>query len=293
MDHSKKEGARPHPVGSSPQPQLERRTFLQALALGTTCVVAPSVVGCASPTERRTQPTAILAVTETTAPAVTTEEGDAVYQVTRPVAVPLTARPSSDLLGPRVKPYARGLWFTPAELRLQLTYVISNLAGADVLVELMLDTWNEFVYYAPTVTISEEEGLSADRSTIDRLIRVPAKSRVVGSVSFDDFERAAMALAIMIDPLRPNDFHLVDPQTNLKESPLVKPYLPSAIDGITGFDLSMRINGKAKVVLEATLELEDRTGNLLVTGPDSESPNRTKQSMGRQPLVPRVLAPPV
>ncbi|MBK7401488.1 MAG: hypothetical protein IPJ34_35850 [Myxococcales bacterium] len=292
MDHSKKEGARPHPVGRSPQPHLERRAFLQALGLGATCVVAPSVVGCSTPTERRTQPTAVLAVTETTAPAVTTDDS-VTYQVTRPIAVPLTARPSSDLLGPRVKPYARGLWFTPADLRLQLSYVISNLADADVLVELMLDTWNEFVYYAPTVTISEEEGLAADRSTIDRLIRVPAKSRVVGSVSFDDFERAAMALAIMIDPLRPNDFHLVDPQTNLKESPLAKPFLPTAIDGITGFDLSMRINGKAKVVLEATLELEDRTGNLLVTGPDSESPNRNKQSMGRQPLVPRILAPPV
>lgn len=292
MDHFKKEGPRPHPVGFRPQVQLERRGFLQALALGTTCVVVPSVVGCASPTERRTQPTAILAVTETTAPAVTTEDS-VTYQVTRPIAVPLTPRPSSELLGPKVKPYARGLWFTPADLRLQLTYVISNLADADVLVELLLDTWNEFVYYAPTVTISEEDGLSADRSSIDRLIRVPAKSRVVGSVSFDDFERAAMALAIMIDPLRPNDFHLVDPQTNLKESPLAKPYLPAAIDGITGFDLSMRINGKAKVVLEATLELEDRTGNLLVTGPDSESPNRNKQSMGRQPLVPRILPPPV
>lgn len=293
------EGARPHPEGTHPQPQgVARRGFLKSLGLGAGVVAVPGLgafaAGCAGPTDRRTEPTAVIAITETTAPAVTTEE-DAIYQVTRPMPVPLVARPASNLLGPAVKPYARGLWYSPSDLRIQCTYVVSNLTNATLRAEILFDMWNEFIYYAPAVTVSEEEGLQADRSSIDRLVDIPAKSRVVASVSFDDFERAAVALAIMLDPARPNDFHLVDPATNLFQSALAKPYLPSAIDGITGFDLSLRVSGAVgappKVVVEATLELEDRTGTLLVKDGDPPSPNRTKQSMGRTPLVPRVLDP--
>lgn len=294
------EGARPQAEGPSPQ-SAGRRAFLRSLGVGAGALAPLAVpglggllAGCSSATDRRTQSTAVIAITETTAPAVTTEE-DAIYQVTRPMPVPLTPRPPSNVLGAAIKPFPRGLWYTTADLRVQCTYVISNLTNAQLRAEILFDVWNEFLYYAPTVTVSEEDGLQADRSSIDRLVDVPARSRLVASVSFDDFERAAVALAIMQDPARPNDFHLVEPSTNLFQSALAKPYLPSVIPGIAGFDLSLRVAGAVgappKVVVEATLELEDRTGNLLVKEGADPSPNRTKQSMGRQPLVPRVLVP--
>lgn len=91
---------------------------------------------------------------------------------------------------------------------------------------------------------------------------IPAYSTVSGRISYDDFERMAMALAILTsNPPPDNPFHVVEPHTKLTTDPLTAPLLPQVIDGITGFDLSLRARGTVKVVLEATLELVDHTEN--------------------------------
>jgi hypothetical protein len=105
---------------------------------------------------------------------------------------------------------------------------------------------------------------------VDRRLLLPAKGRVTGTISFDDFERVAIELGIIMNGA-PNPFHVVEPHTELFSDVQTKPYIPTLIAGLTGFDLSVRSNGPAKLALEATLEVDDRAGLLVAEGEASKA----------------------
>lgn len=227
--------------------------LLGALALGV------SATSCSATRDTRTDGPFYVAITDKTPAALMGDQGG-VYQVKRSIALPLGDRPEI----PQLKPYPGGVWYTPADLRVQMDYVITNLEDKDVTVELLVDGWNEFIYYSPQVQLDDEGMVQADRSCVDRMIIIPAKGRAEGRVSFDDFERMAQALAA-IENKAPNPFHVVEPSTSF-DDPLIKPYMPDVIDGISGFDLSLRTTEPVRVVVEATTELVDLKGVLVEEG---------------------------
>jgi hypothetical protein len=225
----KNEGHSPRAEGGIP-----RRTILQG-ALGALGVFA---IGCSSEErDARTFGPHVVALKADTPAALEGPEAS-VFQVKRSVALPLLDTPPDV---PATPPYPRGVWFTPDQFRVQVSYLVSNLEPKDVSLELLIDGWNEFIYYSPQVRVVDDE-IIPDRSCAQRPMIVPARGRVEGRVSFDDFERIAIALAGIMNKA-PNPGHLLDPTTKLYESPLSKPYIPSFISGITGFDLSIRVNG--------------------------------------------------
>ncbi len=239
------------------------------------------VLSCSSANkDNRTFGPYTLAISETTKPALATPGGgaplvdpadppagiDGIYQVQTSVIVPLIDRPAIE--GAAVKPYPRPIWYTSADLRLQLTYVITNLEDKPRSIELLVDGWNEFIRYTPLVTIDDEGNVNADRSMVDRRILLPAKGRVVGTVSFDDFERMALELGIIMNGA-PNPFHVVEPHTEIFTDIQTKPFIPTVTAGLTGFDLNVRSLGPAKLALEATLEVDDRKSLLVAEGETS------------------------
>lgn len=270
------EVSRPRTVGAIP-----RRTALGVLA-GTFAGVTASgwLAGCGSPREQRTVGPYVVAITEST-PAVVEGEEASVFQVGRSIALPLKDRPSGL---PRTQPYRGAVVFTPDHLRVQMSYVLSNLEDRQVTVAVLVDAWNEFDFYSPQVRVVDDE-IVADRSTVDRLVVLPPLSRVRGTVSFDDFERVALALATIGNDA-PNPFHVLEPSTEIRESPLAAPYVPPIISGITGFDLSLRSGEAVRVAIEATVELLDLGEVLVPEGSDSK--NRRRQDQGRRALVPVV-----
>ncbi len=282
--HVRKVASNPRSLGGLP-----RRDFLVG-SLGGALVAAAGPLGCGTAPQSRTWGPYVVAMTATTPPAIAGAEAS-LFQVRRFIAIPVKPRPEKL---DRTPGYRRPVWITTDHLRTQLSYVISNLEDRDLEVQLLVDAWNGSRFYAPQVRVVED-AIEADRSCVQRLIIVPAKGRVRGTVSFDDFERMAVALAGMTNEQNPaqNPFHLLDPTTKLYESPLSKPYIPATIESILGFDLSLRTSSAARVAVEATVEALDLAEVLVPEGEEGTSPNVRRDSYGRSIFVPAVLTPPV
>jgi hypothetical protein len=267
-------GFAPIAEGKSPRTAWLRRAA-RTLASAVVGIAALVSSGCSQTNETRTIGPYTLAITDTTTPSVPPSgNGDGIYQVQTTVVVPLIERPK-DLTGDRVKPYPRVIWYPSSALQMQLSYVVSNLGDANTTIEILVDGFNEFVRYEPLAHIDDEGNASTDLSMVNRRVIVPARGRVSGTVSYDDFERMATALAIIMNGA-PNPFHVVEEHTNLFTDPLTKPYLPTQIDGLTGFNVSVRSLGPNKIGLEATVELIDHEGLLVGEGsPSSARPPNT------------------
>lgn len=266
------EGGSPRSKGAVP-----RRVAL----LGAVALAAALSSACAGePKDARTFGPYVVAIKADT-PSVIQSDEAAVFQVRRSIPLPLKERPQSL---PATPPYPGGVWFSPDQLRVQLSYVITNLEDKPVQVELLVDGWNEFRAYTPQMRVVDDE-VVADRSCVQRLLILPPKSRTEGRVSFDDFERMAIALAGIMNKA-PNPFHLLDPTVDLDRSPLAKPFIPKVISGITGFDLSLRSNQAARIAVEGTVELIDLAEVVMEEGNEGSSPNRRPRA-----LIPEIAAP--
>jgi len=225
---------------------------------------------CGGTTDQRTDSRVYtLAVTDKTPPALSAGDGSGVYQVQVPIVLPLIPRPQ-DLPGTAVKPYPRAIWYTPNDLEVQVSYVLTNAGDDDLNMEILVDGWNEFIRYTPTVSVDNEGRVNADLSTLDRRVFIHGHERLTGVFSFDDMQRVAYDLATIMNG-DPNPFHVVEAHTRLLEDPSTAPYVPSIIDGLTGFDLSIRTMQSAKVELEATLEMIDHGGYLVAEGSTSDA----------------------
>jgi hypothetical protein len=265
------EGASPRTKGAIP-----RRLMLIGAAM-----VALATACSPEPRDTRTFGPYIVAIKADTPAVLATDEAQ-VFQVRRSVPLPLKERPPGI---PRTPPYPGGVWYTPDQVRVQLSYVITNLEDKAISVELLVDGWNDFVAYTPQIRIVDDEVVK-DRSCVQRAMILPPKSRTEGRVSFDDFERMAIALAAIVNKA-PNPGHVLDPQTDLDTSPLAKPFIPAIISGITGFDLSLRSSEAARLAVEATVEIIDLAEVVMEEGNEGSSPNRRPRS-----LIPETVATP-
>ncbi|GAC1542221.1 MAG: hypothetical protein NVS3B10_31090 [Polyangiales bacterium] len=246
---------------------------LTALALVGATVVGAAA--CKGSVETRTIGPITLALSDATPVAKVPAAGGAggaggagLFETQASVVLPLTQRPADGAAAS--KPYPRAIWYGASDLQVQVTYTISNLSDDAVIFELLVDPWNEFIRYTPQVSVDEEGRISADASPIDRRIILDPRARISGTVSYDDFYRMALDLAVIMNG-SPNPFHVIEPHTKILTDPQTSYLIPSQIDGLTGFDLSLRSSSKAKLALEATVELIDHGGYLVAEGTTSNA----------------------
>ena len=212
-----------------------------------------------------------------------------IYEVQKPVALPIR-RPTDDevkALG-KTDPYPRSPFLLAGDLRVEVRFTLSNLDDASHNVELLLDPWNEFVRYRPGVQVVSDEETTPNFSGYDRLIVVPGKSRVVGTITADDTNELAVDLAtaeaIMKNP--PPDGQdgsvpiaaLFNHVFNLQNrssapDPLIDPYIPKVIAGLTGFDLGVRTYEHATVAVEIVIDVTDLNGNRVIPAGDGAKPS--------------------
>ena len=280
-------------TNAAPEATAPRRRGAFPHFLGVLALCA-GVGACAnSDANQVTQPT-VLGMTNTLAPVY--DDGELqLYQVQVPVELPIRKPQDADLQGlPQTDPYPRGPYLKESDLRLEIRYTLSNLDDQAHTVLMMIDPWNEFVRYKPGIVVGAEVSLP-NLSGIERRVRIQGKSRIVGTLTNDDMTELAVDLATAENILKnpPQDPNadvagIMNRAFNFQNrsnvpDPIVDPFIPQVIAGLTGFDLGLRTEEQATIAVEISIDITDLNGNRVI--PDGQS----GQKIG---MPGRVISPP-
>ena len=260
-------------------------------------VVALFAIGCGEEEERRTLEPIQLGMTKGMAAIY---EGDemSLFEVKKAVAFPIRAPSAGEqaaLNGSPVAPYPSKPWLLSSDLKVQVSWTLTNLDEETHNVELLIDPWNEFGRYWPGIAVTDVErnDQMPNLSGIDILMEVPGTksgrpSRKHGLFTTEDMKELgidfATAMNILLNAPPP------DPTIEAEDNPTVglinhafavenrsykdvyiKQYIPQTIAGLTGFDIGLRTYEEANVAIEILVEVVD-TGSGKVVQRDEKDP---------------------
>ena len=251
------------PFAGATRPTLS----LTAVALGGVLFAA----GCSSKTEDRNLDPQDVGMTSSVAPIF--DDGETqLFEVKRgfqfPILKPDQASQAA-LNKEKVEPYGRMPWITADDVKVQVTWTLSNLDDQEHAVEVLIDPWNEFGRYYPGMQLAdaEEQTFEPNLSGIDQYFVLEGTSagdasRRHGTFTFDDLHEMAVDFATvqnlilnpptslpggfeskdndMDDPLPVYANHAFNVQNHSWDDPLSAPYIPSVIAGLTGIDFGFR-----------------------------------------------------
>jgi hypothetical protein len=278
MEERRSNGARgmdPRFAGDAPP----KKAWTQLALLG-----ALLAVGCGSKAENKTYDPVALGMVSSDTPFY--DDGDTqLFEVKRPVSLPIispTDAQRASLMNP-LPPYERTPWVSKNDVKVQISWTVSNLDKDYHNVEILIDPWNEFARYVPAINVGDEEVLP-DLSGIDLLIRVDGLQRKSGTFTFDDMEELATDLATVENILAQNPPMMGPPMPGMGPSvngminhtfdihnrsgdpdPLIGGYIPSTIAGLVGFDLGLRGYNSATLAIEIVVEMIDAAGNRVIS----------------------------
>ncbi len=235
------------------------------------------------------------------------------FEAQIPVLLPVRKMTAADVAAagaaPAGTPYPSGVFLQAGDESVEIHFTLSNVDTADHNVWLLLDPWNEFVRWVPGVTVTEEEVIP--NFGYDTYYTVPAKTRVVGTITSDDVHEIAIKLAsveqLIASPqaqaqiqaqasgqmtamdtfdatsIANNIFNPQNRSNSTPSDPLYVPWIPPVIAGITGFDLGLRTSEPANLAVEITMEVVDLRGDRFVT---QDNPNAAQMGMPPVSLSP-------
>ncbi len=263
------------------------------LMAGIACGV--SMNGCSNGASQVAQPIA-LGMTNTLTPFYM-DENTTLYEVQVPVPLPIRKPTAAELaaLTGKDPPYPRPPFLLDSDEQIEIHYTLTNLDTASHVVELLIDPWNEFVRYRPGITVVSDDETLPNLSGIDEYFVVAGLSRTTGTITPDDTNDLAVKLAtvenVMAQPGADmsgittdgaesydmsstteliNHIFNIQNRTNTGD-PLITPYIPSVIAGLTGWDLGLRTSEPANVAVEITVDLTDLNGNRIVPVGETEA----------------------
>jgi hypothetical protein len=212
------------------------------------------------------------------------------FEVKRGLAFPILAPDAATrarLSATNVEPYGRAPWVTNTDVKVQISWTLSNLDDEGHAVEVLIDPWNEFGRYWPglQVTNAEEGKFQPNRSGIDEFLPLEGKgsgdaSRRHGTFTFDEMNEVAIDFAtvlnmiknppgttagqpppqMMADLLPTYTNHAFNAENISNTDLLVKQYVPAVVPGLTGVDFGLRTFEHATIALEITVEVVDLVG---------------------------------
>jgi hypothetical protein len=301
----------------TPRPEGPGPLVRTLAAMGWLFVVgaASTVGGCSSGSADQVTGPVALGMTSSMAPYYA-DGNTTIYQAQKPVELPVRKPTSSERSNPPPKgtPYKHSPYLLASDERLELHYTITNVDSGTHYVWLLIDPWNEFVRWAPGVTVVNDD-VTVPNNGYDLAFAIPGKSRVEGTITSDDFLEIATKLASVqavlgnaltampgptgmvsvTPPGATSSYPMVDPRTlcnniffyqNRANSgdALYMPWIPSVIAGVTGFDLGIRTYESANVGVEITVDEVDLNGNRFVVADDTGT-----KKIGMPPMT---LSPP-
>jgi hypothetical protein len=282
-------GIHPQLAGVFAPETIARRARIRSLAgLCTGGLLGILIAGCGSKGEHQAYDPVALGMASAT-PFY--DDGETqIYQVKRAVSLPVLAPTPAEMAGlaTAVPPYPRTPWITKSDVRVQVSWTVSNLDAGAHNVEILVDPWNEFARYVPGFNVGAEK-TQPDLSGIDLLIRVDGLSRKSGIFTFDDMDELATDLATVENiiarnpppamgtmPATPPDpnagavngliNHTFEIHNRSSDNDrLVGSYVPPTVAGLVGFDLGLRAYEVGKVAIEILVEIVDGSGNRVNT----------------------------
>jgi len=245
------------------------------LAVAWLGAFAMAATACSSKSEKQTYDPVALGMASSDS-AFYDDGQTTLYQVTRPISLPILTPTEAQraTLGGPLAPYTHTPWITKNDVKVQISWTVSNLDSASHNVEILLDPWNEFARYLPTLNVSEDNA-TPDLSGIDILLRVEGLQRKTGTFTFDDMDEVATDLATVQNILVQNagagtgpsglinhafDIH----NRSADNDPLIQRFVPATVAGLVGFDLGLRLYDKGTVAIEIVVEMVDVGGNRVI-----------------------------
>ncbi|HTA92158.1 MAG TPA: hypothetical protein VK745_21410 [Polyangiaceae bacterium] len=233
-------------------------------------------LGCGSGDTDINLPPAEVGMAPSVAPIFNDGETE-LFEVKRGFQFPILAPdPASQaaLNKDKVEPYGREPWITADDVKVQLTWTLSNLDNVQHNVEILVDPWNEFGRYYPGMQLADaqEQKFEPNLSGIDEYFVLDAasagdSSRRHGTFTFDDMHEMAVDFATvqnliknppaalpggfnsmdmgMDNPLPIYANHAFNVQNRSYDDPLSAPYIPAVIAGLTGIDFGFRTSDTA------------------------------------------------
>ncbi len=276
------------------------------LAAGAIGALAPACAGGSN--DQLTGP-ATLGMTSKMAPYYSDGQ-TTIYEAQKPVALPVRKPSSAERQGlgpaPKGTPYTHAPFLLASDESVEVHYVLTNVDDTSHAVWMLVDPWNEFVRWRPGITVVSDE-VTIPNNGFDKAFAIPAKSRVVGTLTPDDLQEVAIKLAsvqnLLASPFTQMALSDAGASTYTGPSPttlcnnifdslnrsnsgdlLYTPWIPPVIAGVTGFDLGIRTYEPANIGIEVTIDIIDNNGNRFVAQDDTSTPK-----IG---IPQRVLSPP-
>jgi hypothetical protein len=252
--------------------------------------------GCGDNEVERSLPPVQVAMNPSVAPIY--DDGQLrIYEVKSGVQFPIIAPDPMTMAALEdvdVPPYPRAPWVTNEDVRVQLTWTLSNLDAEQHVVEVLIDPWNEFGRYYPglQVTDADNQEFMPNFSGINHRYVVPGRgagdaSRRHGTYTFDDLNEMAIDFATVMNMIanpptlpssQPGEFedltvtftnHAFEVRNRSFNDYLVKPYIPAVIAGLTGIDFGLRTTEPATIAIEIAIEVVDQgSGRVRERGSD-------------------------
>lgn len=263
----------------------------QLVTLGLVLGCALLLPGCGSQAQEQNLEPEQVGLTQDVAPIF--DDGETqLFEVKRGLQFPILepdAQSAARLNQQAVEPYGRMPWITNKDVKVQLTWTLSNLDEKAHVVELLIDPWNEFGRYYPGMLLvnAQDQKFEPNSSGIDHYYVVEGKgagagSRRHGTWTFDDMNELAIDFAtvqamhalqlkgelplpngaqtdptMMVDPLPTYANHAFNLINHSYNDLLTAHYVPSIVAGLTGIDFGFRTTEKATVALDIEIEIVD------------------------------------
>jgi hypothetical protein len=241
------------------------------LSLGAVLGCSLLATGCGSKEQDRNLQPVQVGMTQSVQPVF--DDGETkLFEVKKGLQFPIIKpdQASQSALGKqKVEPYGREPWITTDDVKVQLTWTLSNLDDTQHSIEVLVDPWNEFGRYYPGMQLAdaEEQKFEPNLSGIDHYFVLDAASagdgsRRHGTFTFDDMKEMAVDFATVQNLIKnpptmlPNGFqskdmgmddplpiyanHAFNFQNHSWDDVLSAPYIPAVIAGLTGVDFGFR-----------------------------------------------------
>lgn len=266
-----------------------------ALGWGTLAVLlgATAAVGCGGIDETRMLPPAQVAMNQTVPPIYQDDELT-IFEVKSWIQFPIIAPAAGTLGSPQdgqFEPYGREPWITLEDVRVQVSWTVSNLEAQPYNVHLIIDPWTEFGRYWPGLTLvdAEDGEYVPNQSGIDEFFRLEGTaageaSRRHGTFTYDDMDELARDFATVMnlikfpptsypggEPLEEGESalptyvnHAFHFQNHSERDALVRPWVPAVAAGLTGIDFGLQTMqtgpdgmNAPNIALEVVVEVTD------------------------------------
>lgn len=246
--------------------------FAIALGLGS--------VACGNDDEKRTLKPVQLGMTSDMG-AIYDDGEMQLYEVKLPVRFPIRAPDGSEVAGLQqgVMPYGVEPFILNEDVKVQISWTLSNLDPDPHYVELLIDPWNEFGRYWPGLALvdAEDEESLPNLSGKDIPFDLPGvnedrESRKHGVFTFQDMDELAIDFATVMniiatapppDPMGDAEDnpavalvnHTFAVENKSYNDPYIAAYIPAVIAGLTGIDLGLRTYEPANIAVEIVIEV--------------------------------------